>query len=232
MELQKSRRQFLFAAAAAGSSALLLAEPLIAKTAEKKEEVEIGPAEDLMREHGGLNRILLIYEEGLRRIKDKKDFDPAVLRKSAALIRSFIENYHEKLEEEFIFPRMRKQKKLVDLVDTLETQHKAGRMLTATIEKLSVPATLKTDSDKDKLVSSLEMFIRMYRPHESREDTILFPTFHESMTEKEYDTLGEKFEDREHKLFGKDGFEGIVVQISELEKAFGIYDLAQFTPRV
>ena len=70
----------------------------------------------------------------------------------------------------------------------------------------------------------------MYRPHESREDTILFPAFHESMSEKEYDQLGEKFEGREHQLFGKAGFEGVIKQIEELEKMFGIYDLVQFTP--
>jgi hemerythrin-like domain-containing protein len=73
-------------------------------------------------------------------------------------------------------------------------------------------------------------FIRMYRPHESREDTILFPAFHESMNEKEYDEYGETFEDREHKLFGKEGFEGVVKRIEELEKSFGLYDLSQFTP--
>ncbi len=232
IEKQNSRRNFLFNAAAASTSTLFLIDPSIAKAAEKKEATEVGPAEDLMREHGGLNRILLIYEEGLRRIQGKKDFDPGVLKKSAELIRSFIENYHERLEEQFIFPRMRKQKTLIELVDTLEAQHKAGRTLTATIEKLSVPGTFKSDSDKEKLVSSLEMFIRMYRPHESREDTILFPAFHESMTEKDYDKLGDQFEDQEHKLFGKEGFEGVVVQIGELEKTFGIYDLAQFTPKI
>src|SRR5437016_12031539 len=47
--------------------------------AEKKgeeKEVEVGPPEDLMREHGGLKRILLIYSEVLRRIDAKQDFRP------------------------------------------------------------------------------------------------------------------------------------------------------------
>jgi hypothetical protein len=38
----------------------------------------------------------------------------------------------------------------------------------------------------------------MYRPHESREDTVLFPAIRSLMTAKEYDDLGEQFEDREH----------------------------------
>lgn len=231
-QTQDSRRRFLISAVTASSGALLLSAPLFAKTSEKKSETEVGPAEDLMREHGALNRVLLIYDEGLRRLRSKQSFELSVLNKSAQLIRSFIEDYHEKLEEEFVFPRMRKQKNLVELVNTLESQHKAGRTLTAAIEKLATSNSLTRETDKQKLISSLESFIRMYRPHESREDTVLFPAFHESLSEKDYDGLGEKFEEREHKLFGAAGFQGIVSQIEALEKEIGIFDLSQFTPNL
>ncbi len=72
----------------------------------------------------------------------------------------------------------------------------------------------------------------MYRPHAAREDTVLLPALHEIMTVKEYDVMGDEFEDREHELFGKGGFERIVGEVAELEKALGIEDLAQFTPSV
>lgn len=227
-----ARRQFVFSGAVASAGALLVGTPLLARAAEKKakEQTEVGPAEDLMREHGGLNRILLIYEEGIRRMQGKADFDPSSIHKSATIIRTFVEDYHEKLEEEFLFTRMRKIGKLTDLVDTLKAQHDAGRKLTLKIEKLATVSAIKVDADRELLLAAMQSFIRMYRPHESREDTILFPAFHESMTEKEYDKLGDQFEDREHKLFGKEGFEGVVVQISEIEKSLGIYDLSQFTP--
>ena len=71
----------------------------------------------------------------------------------------------------------------------------------------------------------------MYRPHEAREDTVLFPAFQKLVGHKEYDRLGEKFEEREHELFGQDGFEVAVRQVAELEGALGITDLSQFTPR-
>jgi hemerythrin-like domain-containing protein len=224
-----NRRNFLLGSVV-GAAGLLIQSPVtFAKDEDKKED--IGPAEDLMREHGGLNRILLLYEEGLRRIRANQDVQPQVLKKSATIVRTFIENYHEKLEEEFIFPRMRRAGKLVELVDTLEKQHKAGRKLTALIEKLSNMNSIKHDSDKQKLVSGIEAFIRMYRPHESREDTVLFPEFHKMLTEKEYDELGEQFEDREHKLFGKEGFDGVVIEIESLEKNYDIYELSKFTPQ-
>ncbi len=43
--------------------------------------------------------------------------------------------------------------------------------------------------------------------------------------------LGDIFEGKELKLFGKDGFEKTVAQVAEMEKRLGIYELAQFTPK-
>src|SRR4051812_18875111 len=86
---------------------------------QEQEQFEVTPAEDLMREHGLLKRILLVYDEVATRIAGKKDFSPAAVLDSAKIIRSFIEAYHEKLEEEFLFPRFRRHHVLVELVDVL-----------------------------------------------------------------------------------------------------------------
>jgi hypothetical protein len=50
-------------------------------------------------------------------------------------------------------------------------------------------------------------------------------------TGKEYEELGDAFEDKERQLFGKDGFEKIVAEVAGLEKRLGIYDLSRFTPK-
>ena len=41
------------------------------------------------------------------------------------------------------------------------------------------------------------------------------------MTPKQYDELGDQFEDKEHQLFGDHGFEDIVDKLAELEKTLG-----------
>jgi hemerythrin-like domain-containing protein len=197
-----------------------------------KGDENISPAEDLMREHGVLNRILLIYDNHLQKLAGKRPFDGSVLASAADIVRHFVEEYHEKLEEDFLFPRFRKAGRLVNLVDTLQTQHKAGRDLTAKIKELAGTATLKyISSDSDKLGDALRAFLRMYRPHEAREDTVLFPAFRSIVSAHEYDALGEDFEKKEDELFGDDGFFKVVDQVAELEKRLGIYELAQFTPK-
>lgn len=202
------------------------------KGEEKKDDEKISPAEDLMREHGVLNRILLIYDEHVRILTEKKPFDGSVLVSAADIVRHFVEEYHEKLEEDYLFPRFRKAGKLVKLVDTLQAQHKAGRDLTAKIRELAGSATLKyVSSDGDKLADALREFLRMYRPHEAREDTVLFPAFRTIVPDHEYDSLGEDFEKKEDQLFGDEGFFKVVDQVAGLEKRLGIYDLAEFTPK-
>jgi hemerythrin-like domain-containing protein len=221
------RRSLLkFAPAAALASSL----PNILLAQTEKEQFEVTPAEDLMREHGLLKRILLVYDEVANRVAVKQDFPPSAVMVAAKIIRGFIEEYHEKLEEDHLFPRFRKHGVLVDLVNVLEQQHKAGRNVTEKIIALTA-AGLKSAEDKQALAKNLHSFVRMYAPHEAREDTVLFPALHTIISRNEYDALGEDFEKREHQLFGKEGFEGMVPRVAEIEKQLGIYELSQFTPK-
>jgi len=193
-------------------------------------EEEVSPAEDLMREHGVLNRILLIYDESIVRLDQGRDLDPAVLSGAAGIIRSFIEDYHEKLEENYLFPRYEKAGKLTDLVAVLKRQHQAGRTLTDSTIRLAKVSVIKNAGGKAELVRDLKAFVRMYRPHEAREDTVLFPALKKIVSKNEYDSLGEEFEKKEHELFGEDGFDAMVDKVAGLERQLLIYDLGQFTP--
>ena len=195
-------------------------------------EEDVAPPEDLMREHGVLKRVLLIYDEGIRRIDEKQQLSADPIKNSAQIIRSFIEDYHEKLEEEYLFPRFEKAAKLTDLTSVLRTQHQAGRRLTDQIIQLATASSLRDGSSASKLRNAMRQFIRLYSPHEAREDTVLFPALRTIVSKSEFDALGEEFEKKEHQLFGEDGFEKMVDRVASIEKTLGIYDLAQFTPRV
>src|SRR5581483_2921845 len=203
--------------------------PLLASFKADDEDKKVSPPEDLMQEHGLLNRILLIYYTCRTRLERKEKFPIETLSNAAGIIRTFVENYHEKQEENYLFPRFRKANKLTDLVDTLLKQHNAGRRLTDRVIQLTKSPN-RTDTETRRLIGVLNTFNIMYRPHEAREDTVLFPEFRKIVTQHEYDALGEEFENNEHKLFGKDGFGHMVNKVAGIEKQLGIYDLAIFTP--
>jgi hemerythrin-like domain-containing protein len=194
-----------------------------------KGEEDISPTEDLMREHGVLRRLLLVYGESIRRLDARQEIKIETVAQSAQIIRAFIEEYHERDEEEYIFPKFQKASKLVDLVNVLLQQHQAGRKLTADILRLATPATLNTAASRQKLSRSLRAFIQMYEPHSAREDTVLFPAFRELVSEKELDKLMDVFEEKEKALPTGD-FEKMVADVTKIEQALGIYDLAKFTP--
>src|SRR5436189_61790 len=99
MNVSKNLPRRTFLAASAG---LITATPILALggTAEQLNPDEgVTSPEDLMKEHGVLNRCLLIYDEGMRRVeKGADDVAPEIFSHTAALIRKFVEEYHEKNE--------------------------------------------------------------------------------------------------------------------------------------
>ena len=227
----KRRLLLLGGAFTALAAPAVLIEPVFAakETPKKEADEEVTPPEDLMREHGVLDRVLLLYEAGMRKFSSNENFDSGLLTQSAEIIRDFINNYHEKSEETHVFPRFKKAGKMSDLVDTLLRQHEAGRKVTERILQLA-PSSRNNSDDRKQLVGSMQSFITMYRPHAAREDTDLFPKLKDVVSPHEYDAMAEDFEKEEHRLFGEDGFEKMAARVADLEQKMGIHDLNRFTP--
>lgn len=210
------------------SAGLLLAG---CKRSEHGEGAEVTANEDLMREHGVLRRILILYREIAPRIEaNPASIDAAALGRAAALFRTFGERYHEQLlEEQHIFPRVRKAGAgQTRLVDTLLAQHARGRAITDYITDRTRAGHIGT-GDAVPLARTLVAFSRMYEAHAAREDTIIFPAFKTALGEHDYKELGEQFEDIEHREFGGDGFDIALAEVGRIEAAFGLTDLAGFT---
>lgn len=177
-----------------------------------------------MQEHGVLERVLLIYDEAIRRVARNEALDLSLVGRAATIVRRFVEEYHEKQEEQFVFPRLEAARREISLVAVLRLQHERGRQVTDEIIRHSAAG------GGAGLSPLLESFNRMYRPHAAREDTVLFPAFRQVVGRAGYGELGEQFEEREHQQFGKGGFESFVAQVAEIERALAIDDLTKFTP--
>ena len=187
---------------------------------------DVNPCEDLMQEHGLLERILLIYTEAARRLDRRVAFDVAILNQTAAITRRFVEDYHERLEEEYVFPRLEAAGRETGLIAVLRQQHERGRQLTDDIVRLCA-----APRRKQKLPPLLRNFEHMYRPHAAREDTVLFPAFRALVGRAAYAELGQAFEEQERNRLGTQGFEGTVQEVAHIEDELGIGDLASFTVR-
>jgi hemerythrin-like domain-containing protein len=189
---------------------------------DSEKEAEVTPAEDLMQEHGLIERVLLIYDEVAGRVERGEAADLSLVGDAASIVKTFVEAYHEQLEEGYVFSRLKDQQG--QLVSTLTDQHEKGRTLTERITRLS------QGSDRAALARDLRSFTRMYRPHAAWEDTVLFPAFRRVVGREQYRELGEKFEEEEHQRFGEHGFEDILARVAKVEQGLDMADLSKFTP--
>ncbi|NBD11181.1 hemerythrin domain-containing protein [Corallococcus silvisoli] len=220
-------------------SAVLLGSLGVAATAlsaaprPRGKPLAVNATEDLMREHGVIRRTLLVYDELARRLRNPGETAPSeVLSQAAGLMARFGEGYHEKLEETEVFPPLVKAGQQKPLVDVLLAQHAAGRALTqGFLAAANSPDALSKPDSRSRVAQQLMQFTRMYQAHAAREDTVLFPAFRSLFAAKDFEALGDRFEEQEHRLLGSDGFEKALDEVARLERALGIHDLAGFTPR-
>lgn len=202
-----------------------------APQSEGESEGEVTANEDLMREHGVLRRILIVYRETAPKLTaNPAGVDAAALANAAALFRTFGERYHEQLlEEQHIFPIVRKAGgKGGGLIDTLLAQHARGRAITDYILDRTKTGRI-VSGDGERLAGAMTAFARMYEAHTAREDTVIFPEFKKTIGPKTYHELGEQFEEIEHREFGGDGFDIALDKVSGIERTLGLSDLAAFT---
>jgi hemerythrin-like domain-containing protein len=187
------------------------------------------PAEDLMREHGVLKRVLLAYRAAGERLTAGTAVPLAAVHAGATVVHDYIEGFHEGLEEGYVFPALLRAGQLTDTVDTLLVQHGRGRILTMRVLDATTATTL-TATARTQLVADLAAFVRMYEPHEAREDTVVFPTLRTILSAQQLHDLSSTFATLEDQQFGAGEFDRMVAAVAALEHTLGLYDLTQFTP--
>src|SRR5205085_2878485 len=245
MKEKNTRREFLRASAIVGAGLVMSScaggnrnqsgqqtnSQSSAKSDENQKGIEVAATEDLMREHGVLRRALLVYRAAAEKLRaNASDVPPDALQKTAKLFRSFGEDYHEKkLEEAYIFPAVKQAGgQAASYPDILVVQHNRGREITEYVIAITRGAKLGA-ANAVELAKSLDAFVLMYQHHAAREDTIIFPAWKQTMTAKQYDEMGDKFEDIEKEQFGSDGYEAAVKQIADIEGSLGLADISRFT---
>jgi hemerythrin-like domain-containing protein len=190
----------------------------------------IPPGESFMNEHGVLKRVLLVYSAAIGRADTDPELAANALHSGAVIIHDFIENFHEALEESFVFPALKEAHTLVSTVDTLLVQHARGRLITELVLASATTDTLATTTGRSRIINAIQAFIRMYEPHEAREDTVVFPAYRALLTAEQLVAVGDDILAAQRQLFGSDGFAATVSHVARIEQSLGIYNLAQFTP--
>jgi hemerythrin-like domain-containing protein len=219
---QPGRRRFL--AGMAASSAVAIAG---CHDGAGAEGAIITPGEDLMGEHGIVRRVLVVWTEIDGPLRRGERIDAAALASSLDVVQWFIERYHERVEEEQVFPRLEHAGRELELVRTLRAQHEVGRAITR--ELAGLVASGLDAANRAQVADQLARHARMYAAHASREDTVVFPALRD-IVGADWADLGEQFEQNEGRTIGEGGLERALAQVVEVERAFGLDALSTFTP--
>jgi hemerythrin-like domain-containing protein len=212
-------------AAAAAPSAAAVTPAQLDAVAKK-----IPLTEDLMTEHGLLIRIILVYRETISWLQTGKAVPQGPVHDTAEVIENYFHDFHEPLEEGFVFPPLAKGS-LSSMIDTLLLQHARGREQTQLIlDATSGSREFVTGSNRQQLLEAMSNFAGGYEPHESREDTVVYPAFRAGQSATNIVQLADHFDALQKQQFGANGFQEMLSRVDATEQILGIYDLAQFTP--
>lgn len=187
----------------------------------------VGAIETLMRGHGILMRAVIIYDVVRERISKHQETEPALILKTTAVIHTYLHDFHEKMEESYIFKPMEKAHIEFASIQELKIQHGTGYELITRITNLAKSGKIGADLSGD-----LDSFTRMYRYHAAWEDTVVFPAFDAMERRSELAELAVTFESEEKTILGHAGFETFVNDIAGVEKQLGIYDPSRWTAKL
>lgn len=241
--MRHDRRTLLLTAAGAGLGSMALMASQAwggpAKKAGRKkqaadaapEEEPNSPPEDLMLDHAVAERLLLIYQEGTRRMRAKESVDARVFHETAELVRKVVEDYHQKREEAHILGQFGEHAELAALAKTLREQHGIARKLTDKILEASTAERFAGGDGRRVVGLSCEAYVRMYRPHMAMESTELFQTLYEVVPEKKLDNIAAQFQKLEQQTFDEGGLDKVLADVERLEKELHIDTLESYAPQ-
>lgn len=224
--MNSSKRKFLGQILIVGSAAVF--PPL--RVAMAVSEAEITPSEILARGHGIIDRALLLFQVAALRLEKNEALPTGGLRSLIQLSQKFFHQYHEPLEELYVFPVLDGDAELRPLIKTLQVQHNDGRRISSLLEDAYHLPAEKTKVQNLESAASIRAFVRMYEAHAAFEDTAVFPALEHRLTAVAYRSLSKKFAKKESEVFGHHhAFSSTLKELSSLEIAFGSADLASYS---
>jgi hemerythrin-like domain-containing protein len=190
----------------------------------------ISPTEILSREHAILDRLMIAIESLIAGLINNPEADVSHLNLAAITVKDFGAAHHMAFEERYLFPKLRDAGVLEHLIDTLGVQHDRAREILDQIITLTGEGKIGDPDWRNEVVGLCMGFVVMYRAHAAREETVLFPTFYEVVTENFVDNIGMRLRDEERSLAGGTGLGGLMDNLRRIEDAAGTAELQRFTP--
>jgi len=166
------------------------------------------PIETLSNEHGLIRQYLDVLSMAAEKIEEGQHPSEAFFEKAVEFARTFADHYHHFKEEYLLFVQLAQKKRgEVDAqLEALRYEHERGRSLVTGIET-AVPGYAAKDPMKTgELLENIAAYASLLRHHIHVEDHVFYPMARKTLTEQEFEILGQEFE-KQNEKHGLDTFE-------------------------
>jgi len=166
------------------------------------------PIETLSNEHGLIRQFLDVLSMAAEKIETGQRPSEAFFEKGVEFARTFADHYHHFKEEHVLFVQLaqKKQGEVDAQLEALRYEHERGRLLVTGIEA-ALPGYANQDPIKTgELLENIAAYASLLRHHIHVEDHVFYPMARKTLTELEFEALGQEF-DKQQEKHGRDTFE-------------------------
>ncbi|AQT67609.1 iron-sulfur cluster repair di-iron protein [Anaerohalosphaera lusitana] len=151
------------------------------------------PVKVLSKEHRATEIVLNAAEQEAKNIRTTGKIDTAKVDKIIKFARNFTDRCHHAKEERYLFPALHKAGQHADTIAVVKAEHELGRDLVNMIETLNRKQAAVPGDQTGQLAQHLQDFADLMYKHIEKEDNILWPAAHNSLTAEQLDKVGMGF---------------------------------------
>lgn len=176
----------------------------------------MNPIEELTKEHGPVKLMLRILEKASDQLEAGQEMNVSDLENAVAFIREFADKCHHGKEEFLLFPAMKKNNIVEEMViiDALIEEHNIGRNFVKNMSEAIM------EKDSSKFIENARGYIALLNPHIDKENQKLFPMAGKSLSEEKQKELELGFEDIEKNVIGEGRHEELHAIIHKLKDKY------------
>jgi indolepyruvate ferredoxin oxidoreductase, beta subunit len=177
----------------------------------------MGPIEELRQEHGAVMKVFSILQEISGKLEKRESQALDAFRRVLEFLQVFVDQCHHAKEEEFLFPALKKaQSRNRSLIEELVSEHEQGRIMIRAMKASVGENNRKQDASLGALVGTIEEYLRIFRNHIRKENSLLFPEARDLLPAINQERMSLEFQKLEQERIGEGRHQSFHRMIEEL----------------
>ena len=157
----------------------------------------------IKEEHTAIAAVLYSLQYVVRKIDEGEQPDFRLLHAMLDYIVEYPERWHHPKEDRFLFKILRERsREAVPIIETLEAEHVLGNELIKDLTQALMRYERGEQTEFAGFKSAVDTYADFHWKHMSKEEDVLLPLAEKSLSDADWDHIGEAFRENDNPLFG------------------------------